>query len=203
MLGFLLRLFLTVWNALTGGGPKQPAPPPPSDFPKCLGFVWQFDGQKNDAAPTENFATDYGVTQYTWGTAQQRGMIPSNKPISQATKADCEKILQVMFYQDLGCDKMQAGVDLVVFNDGMGCGVEHAAKLVQRLVHVTEDGVIGPETLSAIEAMGAKRFIDAMHDADETYFAALKNAPIYLKGWDRREDEARTLAYQMAGITNA
>jgi lysozyme family protein len=98
---------------------------------------------------------------------------------------------------------MAPGCDLMVFNDGMVCGVGHVSRLVQRIVGVPVDGVIGPVTLRGIKSMGAGRFINAMAKADDEYYASLAKAPLFLRGWTRREAEARALALKMAGIPDA
>jgi lysozyme family protein len=169
-----------------------------SDFDVSNAFVMQFDGFKNDAAPGENFATSYGVTEYTWNDACSRGIVSG--PIGAATMADCVRIGRIMFWNVNNLSAVPSGCNLVIYNNGFGCGVGHAAKLAQRVVGVDQDGVIGPKTIAAIVAFGVKSFIDAMVAADEAYFAALANAPLYLRGWDRREEAARNAAYALAGI---
>lgn len=165
-------------------------------FPECLAFVMQFDGFKHDAALGEKFPTSYGITQYTWSDAVSNGVVTGT--LVDSTEADCERILRVMFYDAMSCAKMPTGCDLMVFNDGMGAGVSHCSKLVQRIVGVAQDGRIGPQTLLAIKGMGAKAFIGAMAKADKKYFAALASAPLYIRGWYRRENEATAAALKMA-----
>ena len=158
-----------------------------------------FDGLKNDAAPTEKFETAYGITQYTWAEALRRGVI-QNKPISEATLVDAKVILKAMFYGAIRCGEMPAGCDLMVFNHAMACGVHMGAVAAQNVAGVYVDGQVGTATLAAIRAKGAKAFIDGMAALDEAYYARLANAPTYLRGWDRREEVARTTAYKMAGV---
>lgn len=170
----------------------------PATFDACLDFIWGpgRDGLKDDRAPGEAFATAYGVTQATWDRAVEAGIVAGD--IGQATRAQCAAIIRAFYWNALHCSALPAGVSLMVFNDGVLSGVGHAARLLQRVVGAAEDGVIGPETLRLAASYGDGRLIDALAAADETFLASLRNAPLFLGGWTRREEEARQLAHKMA-----
>jgi lysozyme family protein len=169
-----------------------------TNWQTSLNFTFNYDGFKDDQAAGESFATSYGVTEYTWNDAVEAGIVTGS--IADATQDQCITVLHDMFWNKVNGDGLPSGCDVVVYNNGMVCGAEHAAKLAQRVVGVAEDGAIGPITLLAIKGFGVQQFIDAMTAADEKYFAALAKAPLYLIGWDRREEACKVLAYQLAGI---
>jgi lysozyme family protein len=173
----------------------------PSDFNACLAFVWapDNDGAKEDSSPSEGFATAYGITQMTWDNAAAQGIVSGD--LSNATQTQCATILRVMYYNAMRCAVLPPGVNLMMFNDGMVTGVGHAARMLQRILGTNEDGEIGLVTTTLAGSYGTQALIDAIAAADETYYAALANAPLYLRGWVRREGQAQVLAYQMAGIT--
>ncbi len=179
----------------------EPSSMMPYSFEACLPIIYQFDGFKDDRAPGETFATAYGVTQTSWNQGIEQGLVP-NKPIEQATQDDCTTIIRVNFWNASHASQLPPGVNLMVFNDAVLCGVGHATRLLQRILGVPADGIVGPITIRAASAFGDKRLIDAIHDGDDEYFAALKNAPLYLKGWTRREDVMQAAAYKMTGISN-
>lgn len=168
----------------------------PATFDACLALCWQFDGLKNDAAQGEKFATSYGVTEMTWGMAEDQGIVDHD--IDTATKDDCANILHVMYYNACKCASLSPGVNLMVFNDAMVTGVGHSARLLQRMVGAAQDGVIGPETLRLANALHAVALIEKLRVADEAYYAALRNAPLFLRGWTRREEFMAAQAKQMA-----
>ena len=169
----------------------------PCTFETCDAFVLKFDGFRDDRAVGEDFATAYGVTEWTWQYAQEQGLIPEDKGIAEATADDCESIRRALYWNTIHGSSLPPGVALMVYNDGVLCGVGHVVRLLQRVLGAQQDGVIGPDTLRRAGSFGSKALIDALATADETYLAALANAPLYLTGWDRREEEARQLAYQM------
>ena len=150
-------------------------------------LVLTFDGFKDDRAPGETFATAYGVTEMTWAWAIGQGVV-EDKPIDQATADDCETVRKVLFWNAAHCGQLPAPVALMVYNDSVLTGCGHAVKLLQRLVGVDPDGDVGALTLAAVNRIAPLALVDKLVVADETYLAALAKAPLYLKGWERRED---------------
>jgi lysozyme family protein len=167
-----------------------------TNFAAALSAIWRYDGFKDDHAPGEKFATTYGVTQMTWNYAVEHGVVAS-KDVGLATEADCEKIYRALYWQTCRCDELPSGVDLMVFNDACLSGVGHTIALVQRLVGVDDDGVLGPLSMAAIGAVPPSDMIGRMRRADKTYLTGLRNAPRFLTGWTRREDEMAAQALAM------
>lgn len=166
------------------------------NFEPARRAVWQFDGFKDDSAPGEGFRTSYGVTQMTWDAAVDQGIVSGD--MQDAKVDDFITIYHVNYWNAMQCDAMPPGVDLMLFNDGTLSGVGHTIKLLQRCVHVDNDGMIGPMTKAAIAAVPTLDLIDRLYTADETYLSHLANAPQFIKGWTRRENYMRGVARQLA-----
>lgn len=166
-----------------------------NNFVACLNAFWTFDGVRADDAPGEKFATSYGVTEFSWNDAVAAGIVSGD--MNDGTRDDYALVLRVNFWERNAGDSLPAGVDLMVFNDATLSGDRHAATLLQRIVGVEPDGVIGPLTLAGVAGWDATRLIAAMVAADDVYLAALRNAPLYLKGWTRRELYMQTTAIKM------
>jgi lysozyme family protein len=167
----------------------------PSDFAACDKLVLVYDGFKDDRAPGETFATAYGVTEYTWRWAIEQGIVP-NIPLDQATAEHCIAVRHA-FWNMMRCSSYPPGVGLMVYNDGVLCGMGHATRLLQRVVGVDADGIIGKLTIGAVAAMDPGKLVDLLAQADDEYFESLANAPLYLKGWERREEFMRQKAHAM------
>lgn len=165
------------------------------NFPPCLAAVWKFDGLRNDEAKGEVFTTSYGVTSATWQLAVNLKVVSGS--IANATKAQCETILRALYWVRCHCPELPLGVDLMAFNDAVLVGPSRAVGLLQRCVDVDDDGVIGPITLLAVKGIQPEVLIQRLHDADDKYLASLHNAPLFLAGWDRREDFMRSTALAM------
>lgn len=166
----------------------------------ALAFVWrpENDGADNNSAPGEHFLTRWGVIDATWEHARDEGVVP-DVDLSKATKEDLGNVLRVLFWNVCACDRMAAaglnGIALMVFNMAMVAGVGRSAKLLQRLLSVTQDGVIGGQTLAAAASHADHdALIRALEKADDTFFASLAQAGRFYKGWSRRAADARVAA---------
>lgn len=174
--------------------------PVASTFAACLAFVLgpDRDGHGDDSAPGEGFLTRWGVTHPTWDMAEHQGIVSGS--LADATRAQCAAVLRALYWNVLHCSALGPGVNLMAFNAGMLAGTGHAARLIQRIVGAGVDGVIGPLTIHACDGFGDQALIDAIAAGDEAYYAALATADLFLRGWTLREQAARALAYQMAGL---
>jgi len=163
-------------------------------FDRAINFIWapDRDGHQNDRAPGESFATAWGITQMTWDQAVANGIVSG--PLVDATREQCKAIYKANYWDPLHCDSLNPGVAFVLFNDAVLSGVGSAARLLQRVVGATEDGVIGPQTLGLANALPARALIDRLTAADEKYLASLSNAPMFIRGWDRRATACQVVA---------
>ena len=175
--------------------------PDPTAWNASLAFVWRpdFDGVDNDSAPGEKFLTRWGVIEATWEHAQDEGIVPDEVTLAQATKDQLATILRSLYWNVCSCDRLAGGgargVALMVFNMAMVAGVGRAARLLQRIVGQTEDGQIGPLTVSAVLShTDHLDLINKLCAADETFFSECAQAGRFLKGWDRRTDAAKAAA---------
>ena len=167
----------------------------------ALAFVWrpENDGIDYDRAPGEAFLTRWGITEATWETAQDEGIVPDGVTLATATKDELAGILRAMYWNVCSCDRLAGGgargVALMVFNIAMVAGVGRAARLLQRVVGVTEDGRIGPLTVSAVLSHSDHLdLIDQLTRADDEFFASCKQAGRFLRGWVRRVADAQKAA---------
>ena len=168
------------------------------NFKAGIDFIWRFDGYKDDSAPGENFRTSYGITEMTWNSAVKDGI--AEGAFEDMTEAQAQAIYRVRFWNAIHCSEMPPGVDVMLFSSGTLAGVGHAVRFLQRIIGARVDGVVGPETIRKAGTYGVQRLIDALATADEDWFKTL-GKPQFLRGWNRRTEECRQLAYELAGIT--
>jgi lysozyme family protein len=64
-------------------------------------------------------------------------------------------------------------------------------------VRATQDGKIGPKTLSMVFNMEPATLLDKYAQAREAYYRSLKTFEIYGRGWLRRNDEVLEKAKSM------
>ncbi|TGT80746.1 glycosyl hydrolase 108 family protein, partial [Mesorhizobium sp. M5C.F.Ca.ET.164.01.1.1] len=82
------------------------------------------------------------------------------------------------FYWDaVAGAELPAGLDYAVFDFAVNSGPGRAAKYLQAVLGVTQDGRIGPETLAAARAKPAGVIIDALCDARLAFLEKLLTWP--------------------------
>ena len=172
--------------------------PPADNFPACLAFVWapDRDGQPYHVdANDPGGATAWGVTHETWEDARGSGLVSGD--LADASRAGLATVLRTNYYDRCHCDQLSPGPDLAVFNMAMLSGDGEAERILQIVLGVTVDGVIGPITLAAANAMDPTVLIEALTTRDEAFFASLPGARYFQRGWDRRADDCRVAALAM------
>lgn len=136
-----------------------------------------------------NIAADRGgETKY--------GVAQNANPQVRVRDLDLEGAMEVYFqnYWLRGkCDKLPYPVSLIHYDGCVNHGIGRANKFLQRAVGVTDDGVVGPGTLMAVNAGDPKQSIQSISEQRANFYQAIvKRDPgqgIFLKGWMRRIDE--------------
>jgi len=111
---------------------------------------------------------------------------------------DAKAIYRAKYWNALACDDLPAGVDYAVFDYGVNSGIGRAAKVLQRIVGVADDGRIGARTLAAVRAGNAAALVAAICEERLAFLKRLKTWPVFGKGWGRRVAEVRAAALAMA-----
>lgn len=103
------------------------------------------------------------------------------------------------FWDKIHGDDLPDGIDYAVFDAAVNMGVGRAAKLIQEAAGVTADGVIGPASLSAIQAHDSKELIEKFSKLKEAFYRSLGTFPVFGVGWLRRVTEVKNISESMLG----
>ena len=102
-------------------------------------------------------------------------------PVSTAV---AQAIYRRKYWDPIGGDDLPAGVGVMVFDSAVNQGVGFAARALQQAVHVTADGVVGPETLSAVSACPAHALLRGVFVLRALEYA--RGSARFQKGWFAR-----------------
>lgn len=103
-------------------------------------------------------------------------------------------IARALYWRPLNAPLLPSGLDLIAFDFGFNAGVATAARTLQGLVGVVQDGDIGPRTLAAIDQQislcqgNPGALIDQFADAQRAHYRTLRKFPIFGDGWLARVD---------------
>ncbi len=120
--------------------------------------------------------TKYGITKRDHPSVDIKGL----------TVEDAKEIYRVQYWAPACCDAMPWPLNALVFDSAVNQGVETAKKLLQKSLGVTQDGVIGKATLSAI-AKSKQGELCALFLADRALrYIGTRNFDVFGRGWLRR-----------------
>lgn len=105
-------------------------------------------------------------------------------PVMQSlTETTAAAIRESDYWDAIDGSALPAGVDLMVYDDAINRGVGAAAKTLQGLVNVVQDGDIGPITIAATaSADPADLLVGLAHEQGQSYLGE-NDAPQFIRGW--------------------
>ncbi len=96
-------------------------------------------------------------------------------------------------------DDLNSGPDCTVFDFGVNSGPSRAIKYSQMVVGTTRDGILGPITLAAINAMDSNKFVDDLCDLRLHFLRGLGIWRAFGVGWSRRVADLRNYSHRITG----
>ena len=130
-------------------------------------------------------ATNQGITQRTYD-AYRRRIGHATQSVRLIDNVERDTIYRVQYWDAIKGDDLPSGVDAVVYDFAVNSGPSRAAKYLQRIAGVKQDGMIGMQTLDALARMDSTQVIGRLC-ADRMAF--LRGLPAWVTfgtGWTRR-----------------
>ena len=113
-------------------------------------------------------------------------------------KSFARQVYRDAYWDAVSGNELPPGVDLAVFDMAVNAGPSRAAKLLQRVVGVAEDGQIGPLILAAAERFGdPAKLVAAYTDARMSYYRSLRTWRTFGRGWAKRAKETNDAALKL------
>jgi lysozyme family protein len=166
-----------------------------ANFQACLDFVLSQEGGWSDDPNDPGGATNQGITLATYRTFTNNPDASADD-LEEMSDAMRDDIYRTMYWTPICGDDLPAGIDLAVFDFGVNAGPGRAAKELQLVVGVEQDGVIGPLTLAAARGTDLRQTITLLCGNRIVYYEAL-NKPEFLDGWTARADACEAAALAM------
>lgn len=159
-----------------------------SNYKPSLSLVLAHEGGYVNHPKDPGGATNKGVTQGVYDSYRKvKGLMPQT--VKLISSDEVAEIYQKQYWRQVKGDDLPTGLDYAVFDFGVNSGVSRAARYLQRLVGVPDDGVIGNQTLSAIYAKAREdeEKLIATYCANRLAFLkSLGTFATFGKGWTRR-----------------
>lgn len=159
-----------------------------SNYKPSLSLVLAHEGGYVNHPKDPGGATNKGVTQAVYDSYRKvKGLPPQT--VKLIISNEVAEIYQKQYWRQVKGDDLPAGLDYAVFDFGVNSGVSRAARYLQRLVGVPDDGVIGNQTLAAVYEAARKdeEKLIATYCANRLAFLkSLATFATFGKGWTRR-----------------
>ena len=127
-----------------------------------LGWIGLSEGGYVNNPRDPGGATDRGITQRTYdGWNRSHGRPP--KPVRGISKDEADAIIKRAYLDKVEFDLLPAGVDYSVADYAVNSGVSRAAKALQAVLGVAQDGDIGPQTLGVLAGRDPVKVIEALN----------------------------------------
>lgn len=167
------------------------------NFERSLSLVLKSEGGFVNDPHDPGGATNLGVTIATFRQfVNPNGTVADLKAL---TIAQAGKVYKGQYWDVVKGDQLPDGVDYAVFDFAVNSGPSRAAKFLQAIVGVPQDGQIGPETLVAVAKIPRSTIIQNINDNRLAFLKGLPTWPRYGRGWSTRVASVRTVALAMVG----
>lgn len=161
-----------------------------SNLDRALTKVLKHEGGFVDHPNDPGGPTNLGVTLANFKRyVNPKGTVDDLKKL---TIAQARTVFERQYWDAVRGNQLPSGLDYAVFDFAVNSGPSRAAKFLQAIVGVAQDGVIGPETLKAIEAqVSTVRLVQQLCDKRLAWLRGLKTWPSFGKGWESRVNDVR------------
>lgn len=145
-------------------------------FEKLLGHEGGYSDHKDDPGGK----TRYGITEAVAREVGYRGDM-RELPLDLA-----QRIYKDRYWDAVQAEHLPADIRYAVFDAAVNSGIAQAAKWLQRACGVKDDGVIGPQTIRAANALHPEGLKRKMLAQRLRFMATLANWPAFGRGWANR-----------------
>ncbi len=165
------------------------------NFTECIARLLEHEGGFVNHPDDPGGITNHGVTKKVYEEWVEREV--SEQEMRDLTHEDVAPVYKNNYWDRLRADDLPSGVDWSCFDWGVNSGTSRAAKALQRIVGVEQDGGIGPMTLQAVAEVEPTEIIEQMHHMRDKFYRDLSTFDTFGRGWIRRNDETKEQALNL------
>jgi lysozyme family protein len=168
---------------------------------RVMPHVFAHEGGYVDHPDDPGGATKYGITLGTLRAWRRR---PLGKADVQAlSAAEATAIYETIYAKAIRFDDLPPGLDYAVLDLAINSGPKRAAELLQRMLGIAADGIVGPKTCATAQTANPADTIHRLCDARLKFLRGLGTYKRFGKGWERRVAEVRSVALELASPDSA
>jgi lysozyme family protein len=166
------------------------------NFSRALNAVLDEEGGYVNHPNDPGGPTNMGVTIQSFRDFVKPG--GTVEDLKKLTRDQAGVVYRRRYWDEVMGTSLPDGLDAAMFDFAVNSGPGRAAKYLQRLLGVPEDGKIGPQTLAQVAVSDAVKLINGLCDDRLAFLKRLETWPTFGKGWAARIRRVRTLSLQLA-----
>lgn len=159
-----------------------------ANFDRCLAELLRHEGGYVNHRDDPGGETNMGISKRSYPREDIRSM----------TRERAAAIYRRDFWDAVRGDYLPDGLDLVAFDAAVNSGPTRGARWLQQALNLTDDGKIGPLTIAEANRADVLLTIHAALNIRLAFLRKLGTWGTFGKGWQRRVDEVRAVALDMA-----
>lgn len=144
--------------------------------------------------------TNLGVTRVAW--QDYTGKIAGEADMRALTPDDVKPFYRTRYWDAINGDKLPHGIDYCLFDCAVNSGANRAIKLLQYVLNQKVDGVLGKNTLNAIDYTDHLELIEDYSQRRLDFLKSLPTWDTFGNGWRSRvadvELEAKKMVMKLA-----
>lgn len=168
------------------------------NFEECMEITARWEGGFVNDPHDPGGATKYGITIHTLTSWRRAPQTPAD--VLALTKDEALAIYKAWYWKPVMAEAAPAGVDLVLFDCAVNSGPGRSVKIVQDILGVKVDGLMGMVTMDAILAADAKTLINDAIAMRLAFLRGLRGWSRFGRGWKNRCLDVRDEALIMANV---
>ena len=156
------------------------------NYAQALKQVLKYEGGYVDHPQDPGGPTNKGITQAVYDSWRKTQNLPVQS-VRNIADSEVASIYKNLYWDRISGDNLPSGIDMAVMDYAVNSGVSRAAKTLQSVVGVAQDGQIGPQTIQA-----AKDYV-AMSITNRrlAFMQSLSIWPVFGKGWAARISDVK------------
>lgn len=166
------------------------------NWDQCFTLVLKHEGGFVNHPKDPGGMTNLGVTRTNWELYLNRDVTEAE--MRALTPEIVKPFYKKNYWDRIKGDELPSGVDYAAYDLAVNSGTGRAAKYLQQIAGVTVDGVIGPQSLKAIQKCDAEDVVDEICNMRMTFLKNLGTFDTFGKGWTIRVNDVKAKATEMA-----
>ena len=162
-------------------------------FAECVAIVLRHEGGFVEHPRDPGGATKYGITLNTLRGWRGDETLTADD-VRALTEEDAREIYLARYWNPIRGDELPPGVDLAVFDYAVNSGVRRAARELQAVLGVPQDGAIGRVTLAAARSLDPNVVISNLCERRRAFLRTLRTFDTFGRGWLQRVAEIEEAA---------